>query len=102
MLTYNTHLIQCKSPQIALFIFMLWSPKHSPLRSTRLSSCHFTVNSNTRAANLSLANMPAAFTLYGNLNSTASNRVRLMLADANFTNYDFVMLNFQKSEQKVG
>jgi len=45
--------------------------------------------------------MPASFTLYGNLASTATNRVRLMLADANFTDYDFVALNFQKSEQKV-
>lgn len=46
--------------------------------------------------------MPASFTLYGNPGSTASNRVRLMLAEAGFTNYDFVSLNFKTAEHKVG
>lgn len=46
--------------------------------------------------------MPASFTLYGNAISAASNRVSLMLAEAGFTDYDFVSLNFRTAEQKVG
>jgi hypothetical protein len=45
--------------------------------------------------------MPA-FTLYGSRGSTNTDRVRLTLAEAGFTDYEFVLLNLQKGEQKVG
>jgi glutathione S-transferase len=44
--------------------------------------------------------MPA-FTLYGARGSSNTDRVRLTLAEAGFTDYDLVLLNFQKGEQKV-
>ena len=42
-----------------------------------------------------------AFTLYGTRGSTNTDRVRLTLADGGFTDYDFVLINLQKREQKV-
>jgi hypothetical protein len=44
--------------------------------------------------------MPA-FTLYGALNSTNSDRVRLTLAEGGFTDYDTIFLDLRKGEQKV-
>jgi len=44
--------------------------------------------------------MPA-FTLYGSRGSTNTNRVRLTLAEGGFTDYELVLLNLQKGEQKV-
>jgi glutathione S-transferase len=43
--------------------------------------------------------MPA-FTLYGSRGSTNTDRVRLTLAEGGFTDYDFVLINLQKGEQK--
>ncbi|KAF2791313.1 glutathione S-transferase domain-containing protein [Melanomma pulvis-pyrius CBS 109.77] len=43
--------------------------------------------------------MPA-FTLYGSRGSTNTDRVRLTLAEGGFTDYEFVLLNLQKGEQK--
>ena len=45
--------------------------------------------------------MPA-FTLYGARGSTNTDRVRLTLAEGGFTDYEVVLLNLQKGEQKVG
>jgi hypothetical protein len=45
--------------------------------------------------------MPA-FTLYGARGSTNTDRVRLTLAEGGFTDYELVLLNLQKGEQKVG
>jgi hypothetical protein len=45
--------------------------------------------------------MAPQFTLYGNVASITSDRVRLMLADQGFTDYEFVNLDFLKGEQKV-
>jgi glutathione S-transferase len=45
--------------------------------------------------------MPA-FTLYGSRGSTNTDRVRLTLAESGFTDYELVLLNLQKGEQKVG
>jgi hypothetical protein len=45
--------------------------------------------------------MPA-FTLYGSRGSTNTDRVRLTLAEGGFTDYEFVLVNLQKGEQKVG
>ena len=42
-----------------------------------------------------------AFTLYGSRGSTNTDRVRLTLAEGGFTDYDFVLVNLQKGEQKV-
>lgn len=44
--------------------------------------------------------MPA-FTLYGSRGSTNTDRVRLVLAEGGFTDYELVILNLQKGEQKV-
>jgi glutathione S-transferase len=44
--------------------------------------------------------MPA-FTLYGSRGSTNTDRVRLTLAEGGFTDYDLVLINLQKGEQKV-
>ena len=45
--------------------------------------------------------MPA-FTLYGWVSSSNTDRVRLTLAEAGFTDYEFKTLNLLKGEQKVG
>ncbi|RDL40344.1 Uncharacterized protein BP5553_00323 [Venustampulla echinocandica] len=45
--------------------------------------------------------MPA-FTLYGSRGSTNTDRVRLTLAEGGFTDYEHVLVNLQKGEQKVG
>jgi glutathione S-transferase len=45
--------------------------------------------------------MPA-FTLYGARGSTNTDRVRLTLAEGGFTDYELVLLNLHKGEQKVG
>ena len=45
--------------------------------------------------------MPA-FTLYGSRGSTNTDRIRLTLAEGGFTDYEVVLLNLQKGEQKVG
>lgn len=45
--------------------------------------------------------MPA-FTLYGARGSTNTDRVRLTLAEGGFADYELVLLNLQKGEQKVG
>jgi hypothetical protein len=44
--------------------------------------------------------MPA-FTLYGFHGSTMTDRVRLTLAEGGFTDYEFVLVNLPKGEQKV-
>lgn len=44
--------------------------------------------------------MPA-FTLYGARGSTNTDRVRLTLAEGGFTDYELVVLNLHKGEQKV-
>lgn len=46
------------------------------------------------------SNMPA-FTLYGARGSTNTDRVRLTLAEAGFRDFELVLLNLQKGEQKV-
>ncbi|CAN9352386.1 unnamed protein product [Alternaria alternata] len=43
--------------------------------------------------------MPA-FTLYGSRGSTNTDRVRLTLAEGGFTDYELVLVNLQKGEQK--
>ena len=45
--------------------------------------------------------MPA-FTLYGSRGSTNTDRVRLTLAEGGFTDFEFVPVNLQRGEQKVG
>ncbi|KAI1874163.1 uncharacterized protein JN550_002742 [Neoarthrinium moseri] len=45
--------------------------------------------------------MPA-FILYGSRGSTNTDRVRLTLAEGGFTDYELVLLDLQKGEQKVG
>jgi hypothetical protein len=50
---------------------------------------------------LHISKMPA-FTLYGARGSTNTDRVRLTLAEGGFTDYEFLLLNLQKGEQKVG
>ncbi len=45
--------------------------------------------------------MPA-FTLCGARGSTNTDRVRLTLAEGGFTDYEFVLVNLQKGEHKVG
>ena len=46
--------------------------------------------------------MAPQFTLYGNVGSITSERVRLMLDDQGFTDYEFVSLDFFKGDLKVG
>lgn len=42
-----------------------------------------------------------AFTLFGAYGSTNTDRVRLTLAEGKFTNYEVVLLDLRKGEQKV-
>lgn len=49
---------------------------------------------------LQKSKMPA-FTLYGSRGSTNTDRVRLTLAEGGFTDYELVLLNLHKGEQKV-
>ncbi|KAF9879172.1 glutathione S-transferase domain-containing protein [Colletotrichum karsti] len=44
--------------------------------------------------------MSPAFTLYGARGSTNTDRVRLTLAEGGFTDYEFVLVNLYKGEQK--
>lgn len=44
--------------------------------------------------------MPA-FTLYGSPGSSNTNRIRLVLAEGGITDYDLVLLNLPKGEQRV-
>jgi hypothetical protein len=59
-------------------------------------------NSPGFASKLLYSSKMPAFTLYGSRGSTNTDRVRLTLAEAGFTDYELVLLNLQKGEQKVG
>ena len=52
-------------------------------------------------SNLLHSSKMPAFTLYGSRGSTNTDRVRLTLAEGGFTDYELVLLNLQKGEQKV-
>ena len=53
------------------------------------------------ASQLLYSSKMPAFTLYGSRGSTHTDRVRLTLAEGGLTDYEFVLLNLQKGEQKV-
>lgn len=57
---------------------------------------------NTKVSSRALKhlNMPA-FTLYGAHGSTNTDRVRLTLAEGGFTDYEVILLDLFKGEQKV-
>jgi len=59
-------------------------------------------NSPKSALKLLHSSKMPAFTLYGSRGSTNTDRVRMTLAEGGFTDYEFVLLNLQKGEQKVG
>ena len=59
-------------------------------------------NSPGFASKLLYSSKMPAFTLYGSCGSTNTDRVRLTLAEGGFTDYELVLLNLQKGEQKVG
>jgi hypothetical protein len=66
-----------------------------------LSSSSFPMyhlKSSTRLFNTSRM---AAFTLYGARGSTNTDRVRLTLAEGGFKDYEFVLLDLAKGQQKV-
>lgn len=50
---------------------------------------------------ISTASKMPAFTLFGARGSTNADRVRLTLAEGGFTDYEHVLLNLLKGEQKV-
>lgn len=58
-------------------------------------------NSPGFASKLPYSSKMPAFTLYGSRGSTNTDRVRLTLAEGGFTDYELVLLNLQKGEQKV-
>lgn len=55
----------------------------------------------SKVTKFSTANKMPQFTLYGARGSTNTDRVRLTLAEAGFTDYDLVLLNLMKGEQKA-
>ncbi|KAG9235490.1 putative glutathione-S-transferase theta, GST [Amylocarpus encephaloides] len=57
-------------------------------------------NSPGFASKLRYSSKMPAFTLYGYRGSTNTDRVRLTLAEGGFTDYELVLLNLQKGEQK--
>lgn len=59
-------------------------------------------NSPGFASKLLYSSKMPAFTLYGSRGSTNTDRVRLTLAEGGFTDYELVLLNLLKGEQKVG
>jgi hypothetical protein len=59
-------------------------------------------NSPGFASKLVYSSKMPAFTLFGSRGSTNNDRVRLTLAESGFTDYELVLLNLQKGEQKVG
>lgn len=71
------------------------APKLLKLAPKTLSKLPFTF----RTFHTSSSAMPA-FTLYGALGSTNTDRVRLTLAQGGITDYDYVPLNLAKGEQK--
>ena len=60
------------------------------------------MNSGGLASNIIPSSKMPAFTLYGARGSTNTDRVRLVLAEGGFTDYELVLLSLQKGEQKVG
>lgn len=58
-------------------------------------------NSPKFASRLLHSSKMPAFTLYGARGSTNADRVRLTLAEGGFTDYELVLLNLPKGEQKV-
>ena len=62
----------------------------------------FTTNSAGSVSKLLPTSRMPAFTLYGARGSTNTDRVRLTLAEGGFTDYELVLINLQKREQKVG
>jgi hypothetical protein len=59
-------------------------------------------NSPGSASKLLHSSKMPAFTLYGARGSTNTDRVRLTLAEGGFTDYELVLFNLHKGEQKVG
>jgi hypothetical protein len=59
------------------------------------------INSHGIASKLLHSSKMPAFTLYGSRGSTNTDRVRLTLAEGGFTDYELVLLNLRKGEQKV-
>ncbi|KAB8076981.1 glutathione S-transferase [Aspergillus leporis] len=57
-------------------------------------------NSPGSASKLLHSSKMPAFTLYGSRGSTNTDRVRLTLAEGGFTEYELVLLNLQKGDQK--
>ena len=55
----------------------------------------------TQLTRLPQTNKMPAFTLYGSLGSSNTDRVRLTLAEGGFTDYELVQLNLRAGEQKV-
>jgi len=70
----------------------------SPLPQTLMSKFRRTPQF---ASNLLSSLKMPAFTLYGGRGSSNTDRVRLTLAEGGFTDYDLVLLNLPKGEQKV-
>jgi hypothetical protein len=77
-----------------------WPPNLSPKEHLRMSKL-MTSSLGFVSKLLHKSKMPA-FTLYGSRGSTNTDRVRLTLAEGGFTDYQLVLLNLQKGEQKVG
>jgi len=59
------------------------------------------INSSGITSKLLYSSKMPAFTLYGSRGSTNTDRIRLTLAEGGFTDYELVLLNLQKGEQKV-
>jgi glutathione S-transferase len=59
------------------------------------------INSSATALKRLYSSKMPAFTLYGARGSSTTDRIRLTLAEGGFTDFELVLLNLQKGEQKV-
>lgn len=62
----------------------------------------FSTNSSRFVSTLRHHSKMPAFTLYAARGSSTSDRVRLTLAEGGFTDYELVLVDLLKGEQKVG
>ena len=74
---------------------------HRVVSGNRYSHMLRFANSARLASKLPHKSKMPAFTLYGSRGSTNTDRVRLTLAEGGFEDYELVLLNLQKGEQKV-
>lgn len=85
------------SPRCFEFIYAMAGPPSRGMRTSMLKILKTPI----LTSKLRYSSKMPAFTLYGSRGSTNTDRLRLTLAEGGFTDYELVLLNLPKGEQKV-